>query len=146
VTLPPSFCGSAVGKPSPSYQWFRNGLRLPDERTAKLTISRATDADAGTLYCDVTNDVGGVRSTACVVTVTHSAPVLVSSPESTARRIGEDTVLRVQGGCSVRCCCTFKCSGHGWGGCECACGFGGGVWGLGVERVCEGLPGLSLLL
>ena len=55
---------AATGTPAPSYQWQRNGSNLAGERSATLVLARATQAQAGTYACVVSNANGSVTSDA----------------------------------------------------------------------------------
>ncbi|TRY58309.1 hypothetical protein DNTS_031066 [Danionella cerebrum] len=45
----------ALGKPSPTYQWYRNGLPLSQETTEALTIENASAELSGSYLCAVSN-------------------------------------------------------------------------------------------
>ena len=58
---------AANGTPAPAYQWRRNGAPLAGETSPSLVILRATEAQAGTYTCVVTNSNGSVTSEASTV-------------------------------------------------------------------------------
>lgn len=53
---------AATGTPTPAYQWRRNGAPLPGETLPSLVLTRATEAQAGTYTCVVTNTNGSITS------------------------------------------------------------------------------------
>lgn len=85
---------TAAGTGKLSYQWFHNGSRLDGRTSNRLALTRITPAMAGTYRCDVTNALGTISSTDCVVTVQDS-PVIVSDPASITVARGRRTTLRV---------------------------------------------------
>ncbi len=52
------------------YQWYKDGQPIDGADQPTLTIENVTSEDAGTYYCNVSNDCGEVQSNNCVVTVT----------------------------------------------------------------------------
>ena len=63
---------AAIGTPSPTYQWQRNGANLPGATSAQLILPAAVAADAGAYTVVSTNSLGAVTSRAAAVTVTPS--------------------------------------------------------------------------
>ncbi|MBI5769877.1 MAG: peptidylprolyl isomerase [Verrucomicrobia bacterium] len=49
---------TATGTPAPTYQWKRNGVNVTGKTTATYVLTNASDAQAGTFTCVVTNVVG----------------------------------------------------------------------------------------
>ncbi len=57
-----------------TYQWFRDGVILPDETTEVLFLACAKD-NSGTYTCVATLNAGGqIRTASCTFTVTYEAP------------------------------------------------------------------------
>jgi hypothetical protein len=65
----------AVGQPSLSYQWQRNGDDLPAETNASLLVAAATLADAGAYRCIITNTLGAVASAVATITIQSGVPL-----------------------------------------------------------------------
>ena len=64
----------ASGTPSPSYQWYKDGLPITDETNPTLTITDADPTpgtgDSGAYYCEVSNGFGSpLQSRTATVTV-----------------------------------------------------------------------------
>jgi alpha-tubulin suppressor-like RCC1 family protein/sugar lactone lactonase YvrE len=57
-----AFGGVAVGKPTPAYQWRKDGVDLPGATSALLTLAAAQAADAGAYTLVVSNAHGSVTS------------------------------------------------------------------------------------
>ena len=72
---------AASGTPTPTYQWYLNGLAVPGATSASLSVSSATIANAGSYTCVATNVAGSATSSAAVLNV-DAAPVLTSQPAS----------------------------------------------------------------
>ncbi|NXE92336.1 MALT1 protein, partial [Menura novaehollandiae] len=49
---------AAMGVPAPSYQWFRNGNLLEQQKRKKLWITHAKVSDSGTYLCCASNSHG----------------------------------------------------------------------------------------
>ncbi len=64
---------SASGTPTPTYQWYRNGVAIASGTSATLVVSGATSANAGTYTCTATNAAGAVTSNPAVLAVVNSA-------------------------------------------------------------------------
>ncbi len=67
------FSFSASGTPSPTYQWYRNGVAISAGTSATLEVSGATSANAGTYTCTATNAAGAVTSDPATLAVVSSA-------------------------------------------------------------------------
>jgi alpha-L-arabinofuranosidase len=69
------FSFSASGTPTPTYQWYRNGVAIPSGTSATLVVGGATAANAGTYTCTAMNVSGSVTSNDAVLAiVTTSNP------------------------------------------------------------------------
>lgn len=55
-----------------NYQWYREGLSIPDATAASYTIAAATITDEGVYTLMATNAAGGTRSAPALLTVTTS--------------------------------------------------------------------------
>lgn len=40
------------------FQWFHEGIEIPDSNSDSITIRQLTSSDAGTYYCRISNDCG----------------------------------------------------------------------------------------
>ncbi|NXR42880.1 MALT1 protein, partial [Zosterops hypoxanthus] len=49
---------AAMGVPAPSYQWYRNGNLLEQQKRKKLLIAHAKVSDSGTYLCCASNRLG----------------------------------------------------------------------------------------
>ncbi len=70
-----SFSGAATGSPTPTVQWFKDGVPLPGATASTCTIATVAAADAGSYVLTATNSVG---------TATSAPAVLVVNPPLTA--------------------------------------------------------------
>lgn len=85
--VPQSVCvdGAAVftviadGAPSPTYQWRRNGVEIPDETAPTLVISPVSPGDAGSYDAVASNTCGSVISNAATLTVS-TEPTITMQP------------------------------------------------------------------
>ena len=69
------FTVAATGTPAPTYQWRRNGVEVTGQRSATYVLTNASDAQAGSFTCVVTNSVRSVESNAAVLSFATTAPV-----------------------------------------------------------------------
>lgn len=70
---------TANGKPAPSYEWFRDGVKVGAE--ANLPITSATAKDAGMYVCRAQNGIGpGASSTPIEVTIAVAPRITSSFP------------------------------------------------------------------
>jgi endonuclease I len=79
---------SATGRPTPSYQWFKDSGVISGATAAKLSIPIASDVDAGVYTATATNLLGEARS----------APIRLTIRPSPARLINVATRAAVSGG------------------------------------------------
>ena len=64
-----TFVATAVGAPSPTYQWAHNGMPLAGATAATLTLADVQPADAGTYTLTAANVAGQTASLPAVLTV-----------------------------------------------------------------------------
>ena len=84
----------AVGAPSPSYQWRKDGTNLAGANSQLFAKSNFQSADAGAYDVVVSNSVGVVTSQVAVVTM-MVAPTITSQPQSLTVQIGSMAVFSV---------------------------------------------------
>lgn len=51
-----------VGRPAPSFQWFKNNAPIEGATFRELAICNATTEDAGQYFCKVYNSAGEISS------------------------------------------------------------------------------------
>ncbi len=74
---------AAAGNPSPSVQWYLNGVPIPGATSSSLTVTGASSSAAGSYFAVASNSVGQAVSTVATLSVgTGSAPVIVTPPVS----------------------------------------------------------------
>ncbi len=71
------FTVAATGTPAPTYQWRRNGVAVTAQRSPTYVLTNASDAQAGTFTCVVTNSEGSVESRPSVLSFSATAPTSV---------------------------------------------------------------------
>ncbi len=80
-----------------SYQWQQNGVNLPGQTNASLTLSALdTSFNNFTYQCVVTNQYGGVTSAPpalLIVTATAQAPAITSGSTSVSGFVGSSTTF-----------------------------------------------------
>ncbi len=74
-----SFSAAAVGTPTILYQWYKNSSPISGATSPTLTLTNVQTTDAGSYTLGASNNVGGVMSSAAVLTVTPSIPVVSSA-------------------------------------------------------------------
>jgi alpha-tubulin suppressor-like RCC1 family protein len=107
ITSPPSSRSSVVGQsitlsvtaagtPTPTYQWLRNGIPVPNASSATLTINSLKTTDSGGYSVVVTNSAGSAVSSAGTLTVTVGvAPNIVTPPASQVAILGQSVTFSV---------------------------------------------------
>jgi hypothetical protein len=95
-----SFSVSALGFPTPGYQWRFNGMNLTDDarisgaNTTNLTLTSLVTADTGSYDVVVTNAYSSVTSQVATLSV-FLPPSISAQPQSTNVIIGSDAVFSV---------------------------------------------------
>jgi pectin methylesterase-like acyl-CoA thioesterase len=69
-----TFAVTAIGIPSPSFQWLKNGAKLVNQTNATLTITGIQAGDVATYSVVASNSAGSVVSGNAVLAVTNSVP------------------------------------------------------------------------
>jgi hypothetical protein len=64
-----SICVSAVGTPPLSYQWFKNGVNVPNATNSTLKLSNAQPSNSGNYIVVVANSYGNLTSSNAILTV-----------------------------------------------------------------------------
>lgn len=76
-----TFAATAMGNPTPTYQWTKNGIPLPDATAATLTIANAQAGDAGIYAATATNSVGTTTSTTAALSINGTnSPAFTTQP------------------------------------------------------------------
>jgi len=57
-----------------TYQWFHEGVEIPDSDSDSITIHAVKNSDAGSYYCQATNECGVVITTAARLTLPLPCP------------------------------------------------------------------------
>jgi len=97
-----SFSVTASGVPSPTYQWYKNGLGSPISSlinpsaiTSNLVIASTSPSDIATYFVVVQNAAGSVTSSNAALIVNSLMSPAVFSPTNGATGICYDTTLAV---------------------------------------------------
>lgn len=77
-----TFIVEATGKPSPTFQWQKDGVNITDATNSTYQIPSVQASDAGNYTVDVMNTVDTITSNVAVLTV-HTAPVISIDPRDT---------------------------------------------------------------
>jgi uncharacterized delta-60 repeat protein len=77
----------AKGREPLSFQWFKDGIVVPDALTSSLVLSNVTGADTDTYWVVVNNSEGS--STSRVAQLSVIDPVIFTHPVSAAVNVGE---------------------------------------------------------
>ena len=74
-----SFSALATGTAPITYQWNKNGAPIAGATSATLTLTNVQSGDTGNYSVTASNSVGGTNSSAAVLTVTMTVPVVNSA-------------------------------------------------------------------
>jgi hypothetical protein len=91
-----TFRAAALGTPTPTYQWQKDGVDLVGATNATLTLATTTIADAGRYTATATNLVG-TASASATLTV-RSAPSFTTAPASQTVAAGSPVTFTVAAG------------------------------------------------
>ena len=76
-----AFAVVALGYPSPTLQWSKNGVAIPGATNPSLSLTNVQTSDAGAYSVQATNVVGSVASVAAALTVNGAnAPIFSAQP------------------------------------------------------------------
>jgi hypothetical protein len=78
----------ATGNPAPNYQWFFNGVEIPDATSSTYTVDSVDALDTGRYKVRATSAAGTTFSRVVSVVV-RSAPLIIDSPVDTDAFVGE---------------------------------------------------------
>ena len=89
-----SFSVTALGSPSPTYQWSKNGQEIAGASTATLAITNAQASDGAFYNVTVTNVSGAVASTSVLLTITGAnSPIFTVQPSAQTVATGSTVVF-----------------------------------------------------
>jgi trimeric autotransporter adhesin len=88
-----SFTVGAVGTAPLEYTWTRNGVLIPGQTSAKLSLTQASVADSGEYRVEISNSFNSVSSAAFLTVVER--PVILSQPSQTIVLAGDSVLLEV---------------------------------------------------
>jgi hypothetical protein len=90
------FSAAALGTPSPTFQWQKDGAPIPGATDARFSIKAVTDADAGSYSVVATNEAGSSTSNRIVLqVVAPPPPVIVMQPVAQTAAVGEGATFSV---------------------------------------------------
>jgi len=76
-----------------SYQWYLNGVAIPNATAAVLNVIDVQDSNLGAYTVSLTNNFGTTMSTTAELAFNQSAPVFTSQPVSQTIEIGRTVVF-----------------------------------------------------
>ncbi|MBL9031712.1 MAG: immunoglobulin domain-containing protein [Phycisphaerae bacterium] len=85
---------SAVGSPTPTFQWRRNGVNIAGATSPTYTITNATVGASGTYTCVATNSCGSATSDPAVLVV-EPGPTITTQPQSLVVQSGAAATFTV---------------------------------------------------
>lgn len=88
-----TFSAAAIGNPTPTHQWRRNGTPIAGATNAFLTLTNITTADVGNYSVVLTNSVGTTVSADYGLSVFSQAPFFNQSPASQSVFAGQVVTL-----------------------------------------------------
>ncbi|MDB6123182.1 MAG: Conserved repeat domain protein [Pedosphaera sp.] len=88
-----TFTVTAMGTTPLSYQWQFNGTNIPGRTSSSHVAANIQDNNSGNYTVLLTNSVGSVLSDIAVLTVTASAPTILTQPTNMTATIGGELVL-----------------------------------------------------
>ncbi len=89
-----SFSVTAIGTPTPTYQWKKGGVDIAGATSATYTINPVSSADAANYSVTVTNSCGTANSAVATLTVNQQAAI-VTQPSSATQCAGTSVTFTV---------------------------------------------------
>ena len=86
----------ASGVPQPTYQWYRDGVAVAGGTSSTLTLKKLQLTQSGRYSVAVINDLGTLRSSEAVVSVTLAAPKIQTISRSMTSSSGQSALLEVK--------------------------------------------------
>lgn len=91
-----SLSATALGAPSLSYQWYKNGAPISQATASSYVVPSIQLSDAGTYSVRVQNGYGYTISGEAIISVySANAPVVITHPQSQSAEAGSNIVLTV---------------------------------------------------
>jgi endonuclease I len=88
-----SFFISATGQPTPTYQWFKDGIALSGGTGATFSIPLVSEADAGAYTVTAMNPIGQARSTPIRLMIRPSVSRLINVATRAAVGAGDAALI-----------------------------------------------------
>ncbi|MES2691835.1 MAG: immunoglobulin domain-containing protein, partial [Verrucomicrobiota bacterium] len=88
-----TFAANALGSPTPTFQWQKEGVNISGATNAALVLPGVTLADTGRYTLIATNPSGVARASAQLTV--RSAPQIVTQPESRSVALGSSASFQV---------------------------------------------------
>ena len=88
-----TFRASAIGTPTPTWQWQKDGVAISSATDSTLTLASVTLADAARYTIVATNSAGA--ATAAATLIVRLAPVIATPPVSRAALVGDNVTFSV---------------------------------------------------
>ena len=83
-----TFTVAAIGLPSPSFQWLKNGTNFIGQTNTSLTITNVQATDMATYSVVASNSAGYVVSSNATLTVTGIVPAITTQPTNQTAAVG----------------------------------------------------------
>lgn len=77
------------------FQWFKNGVLIPDATGSQLNFAAAQIADSGSYYAVISNSSGSIQSATAIITVVSAMQATAFTPTGNASGICIDASLQI---------------------------------------------------
>ncbi|MFM2295938.1 MAG: hypothetical protein RLZZ350_2351 [Verrucomicrobiota bacterium] len=95
VSATANFAVTATGTAPLAYQWQRNGTNISSANTNTYTLANAQTTNNGNFTVIITNSAGSVTSSVATLTVSNTAPSIVTNPAPLAIYTGQTAAFTV---------------------------------------------------
>ncbi|MCX6924578.1 MAG: immunoglobulin domain-containing protein [Verrucomicrobia bacterium] len=92
-----AYIGSSVACPAPNYQWYQwyfNGVSIPEANSSSFQMSNAQLTDAGTYWVVVSSSDWGVHTSGSATLTVLTEPIITSAPQSQTAFVGSSVSFR----------------------------------------------------
>ncbi|MBN1982714.1 MAG: immunoglobulin domain-containing protein [Chitinivibrionales bacterium] len=90
-----AFAVTVTGSYPIKFQWYKDGVAIPNGTQQQLTILSITRNNAGQYHCVASNKLGSAQSASARLTVRQTAEITTHPPQTITKRVNESVSISV---------------------------------------------------